>query len=210
LTLLFHSAFSQFLFSVATDVSGQHNFKKGQEYWSIGQTVQTHFNLTPREGIYVWFSYYSNGKYKDDLVAMARSSSTSPQTISYVNRSKMRLKQLSIGWKKYLIGSCDAEKGFNTYVSAGFGLVLGRIINTPSVMVSDAQYKLPVTQGQGNFKRLTIDPGIGIEHYLGGDVYMYGETRVWIPTTDYPSNYLFVNDDAPWMAMINLGFRVNF
>jgi hypothetical protein len=197
-------------FSVGTDLSIQHNFKKQQRYWAIGQTVQTHFNLNPKDGIYVWFTYYTNGRFKNTLVATAKQPSTSPPQISYVNSARMRLKEFSLGWKKYLIGSAFSESGNSVYVYAGFGLVLGRIINTHSVSIDTSMYDLPVLAGQANFKRLTIDPGAGVERYLGGDIYMYVEGRAWIPTTDYPSKFIFVNDNAPWVAMLNIGFRLNF
>jgi hypothetical protein len=31
-----------------------------------------------------------------------------------------------------------------------------------------------------------------------------------IPTTDYPSQYLFVNENAPFTASLNLGIRLLF
>ncbi len=195
---------------MATDLTIQRNFKKEQRYWSVGQTIRTDIHITPKEGIYAWFAYYTNGKFRNNVVATAKSSTTNPQQVAYLNSAKMRIKQVSIGWKKYLRGSSQEEKHFNYYIFAGFGLELGRIINIHSVIIDTSLYTLPVLGGQANFKRLTIDPGLGIEHYLGGDISMYVEARVWIPTTDYPSTFIFVNEDAPWVGMINIGFRVIF
>lgn len=206
------AAFSQQpRFSIATDLSVQHNFKKEQRFTVIGHTVQAQFHLTPKEGVYVWFVYYSNGKFKNDLAATAKSAATTPQQINYVNNANMRLKEFSLGWKKYLKGSAEEEKGINIYAYAGFGLLLGRIENTHSVTgIDTAMYNVPVISGRANFKRLTIDPGIGMEKYLAADIYAYTEARVWIPTDGYPSRYIYINDRAPWAGMLSLGLRVLF
>jgi hypothetical protein len=211
LTGLLNACRSQALgFSVATDLSAQRNFRKDQRFWAIGQTIQAHFHITPKEGVYIWFIYYSNGKFKNNLVANAKSPSTVPQQLDYVNNARMRLKQFSLGWKKYFMGAFDSERNLNAYFFAGFGLLLGRIENDHSISIDTAHYSVPVLSGKANFKRLTIDPGIGIEHSIGGEMYVYGETRLWIPTTNYPSNFLFVNENAPLTVMFNLGMRVLF
>lgn len=197
-------------FSIATDVGIQRNFKKEQHYWSIGHTVQALWHFTPKEGVYVWFCYYSNGKFKNDLVADAKSPLTTPAQVAYVNSGKMRLKQFSLGYKKYLKGASDLEKGYSIYAYGGFGLILGRIINTHSVSLDTSVYNVPVLAGKANFKRLTVDLGLGYERPIGGDFYFYTEGRVWIPTTDYPSRYIFVNENAPLVLMLQAGLRVLF
>lgn len=197
-------------FSVATDLSVQRNFKKEQRFWAIGQTVHAHFHITPREGAYAWFTYYSKGHFSNHVTATAKSPSTTPQSINFINSASMRLKHFSLGYKKYLRGSSVAEKSWNFYFFAGLGLLLGRVDNSHSVNIDTASYYLPVLSGKANFKRLTLDPGLGIERYIGGDVYLYAEGRVWVPTTDYPSTYIFVNENAPWAAMLNVGLRVLF
>lgn len=197
-------------FSMATDLSVQHSFKKEQRFTVIGQTVHAHFHLTPKDGIYVSFAYYSNGKFKNDLSATAKSALTIPQQIGYVNSANMRLKQFSVGWKKYLKGSAEAERNWNLYAYAGFGLLLGRVENTHSTVIDTSLYDQPVASGRANFKRLTFDTGLGFEKYLGGDLYIYSEGRVWIPTDGYPSSYIYINDKAPWTGMFSLGLRVLF
>lgn len=197
-------------FSFLTDLSVQHNFKKGQRYSVIGQTIQTNFNFTKKEAAYIWFAYYSNGRFEDKLTATARNVSTLPSQIAYTNQSKMRLKQISIGYKKYIIGNSEAEKGINIYASAGFGLVLGRMQNSHNVSIDTSLYDLPVYAGQGNFKRLTIDPALGVERYLGADFYVYAEVKCWVPTTDYPSKFILINENAPWTGMTSLGMRIRF
>lgn len=197
-------------FSFATDLGVQRNFKQEQKYWSVGQTVQALFHFTPKDGVYVWFCYYTNGKFKNDVTAVAHSPATIPQQFNYTNSAKMRLKHFSIGWKKYLKGSSDAEKNWNLYTYGGFGLLLGRVDNVHSVSIDTALYNAPVLSGKANFKRLTLDVGLGWEIPIGGDFYFYNEARVWIPTTDYPSKYIFVNNNAPLVAMMNIGLRLLF
>jgi hypothetical protein len=197
-------------FSMATDVGMQRSFKKEQQYWAFGHTVQAQFHFSPKEGAYVWLSYYSNGKFFNSLTATAKSTITSPQKINYTNSSLMHFKQISMGWKKYLKGAFNAEDKWNLYAYTGFGLVLGWINNTHSTVIDTAIYNVPVRIGKANFKRLTIDAGLGAEFPVGADIYFYSEGRVWIPTTDYPSKYIFVNKNAPMLGMFNIGLRVLF
>lgn len=196
--------------SVATDVSLLHNFKKEQRYTVIGQTVTGILHVTGKEAAYINFNYFSNGKFKNDLVATAKLPLTNPQHINYINNCKMRLKHFSIGYRKYLKGSADAEKEWNLYGFAGLGIILGRVENSHSVSIDTSIYSLPVLNGKANFKRLTLDLGMGWEMPLGGDVSLYAEGRVLVPTTDYPSSYIFVNDKAPFVGMLNLGLRIFF
>lgn len=197
-------------FSVATDLGGQRSFKKGQQFWALGHTVHALFNLTPKDGIYVWFAYYTNGKFTNELTANAKSPLTTPQQINYTNRASMRFKHFSAGWRKYLKGNCEIEKGWNLYTTAGFGLLPGRIINAHSVSIDTSLYNVPVREGKANFKRLTADLGLGWEKPVGADFFLYAEGRVWIPASDYPSKYIFVNDNAPLAAMMNVGLRILF
>ena len=113
----------------------------------------------PKNGIYVWFAYHTPGHFTNNLVASAKSALTSPQQIPYSNKAKMRLKEFSMGWRKYLKGTPDAEKGWNVYAYAGLGLMLGRIENDHSVEIDTADYNVPVRNGRANFKRLTLDLG---------------------------------------------------
>jgi hypothetical protein len=200
--------FSQTQFSLATDFSLLRSFKKSQRYWAVGQTVHVHFHFTPKDGAYAWLSYYSEGRFRNEAAAPAKSPSTIPQLLRYDNAAALRFKHISIGWRHYLKGGSNYVKGLNTYGIAGFGLMLGSINNTHSVIVDTSQYTLPVEPGKANFKRLTLDLGLGLEMHLGADIYFYFEGRGLIPTTDYPSRHLFVNDNAPFTATANVGFRI--
>lgn len=196
--------------SIATDIGLQRNFKKEQSYWAFGHNTQAIFQLNPKEGIYVGFAYYSDGKFKNNLTAVAKSALTLPQEINYVNNAKMRLKQFSLGYRNYLKGTADAEKGWNIYGYAGFGILLGRVGNTHSVTIDSAMYSIPVLSGEADFKRLTLDLGLGWEMPLSGDFFVYTEGRVWVPTTDYPSRFIFINTRAPLVAMLAVGLRIIF
>jgi hypothetical protein len=196
--------------SIATDLSVHRNFKKEQLYWAFGHNTQAIFHFTPTDGIYVGFAYFSNGKFKNKVTATAKSLLTNPQQVTYINSAKMQLKQFAIGWRKYLKGSADGEKSWNLYAQAGFGVLFGRVENIHSVSVDSAVYAMPVLNGTASFKRLTLDLGLGWEIPISGDFYLYTEAKVWVPTTDYPSSYIFVNNNAPLVGMLGIGFRIIF
>jgi hypothetical protein len=88
--------------------------------------------------------------------------------------------------------------------------VLGRIQNTHSVSADTSLYNAPVLGGRDNFKRLTADLALGWEVHLGGAIYFYSEGKVWIPTTDYPSRFIFINENAPFVASVSGGIRILF
>ena len=188
----------------------QRSFKKEQQYWAVGHTIQLQYHVSPKVAPYLWLSYYSNGKFVNHLTATAKLPITVPQQINYDNNAKMHFKQFSIGWKRYLKGSYDAVEKWNMYGYGGFGLVLGWVNNSHDKNIDTSLYVVPVRAGKANFKRLTVDLGLGAEFPVGADIYFYTEGRVWLPTTDYPSKFIFVNKDAPLLGMFNLGIRVLF
>jgi hypothetical protein len=71
--------------SVATDLDLQRSFKKEQRYWAVGQAVQLHFHFSQKDGLYSWISYYSDGKFSNDLIAEAKLPATNPQQVNYAN-----------------------------------------------------------------------------------------------------------------------------
>lgn len=186
------------------------SFKKNQRFWAVGQTVHAQFHFAPADAFYAWLSYYTAGKFQNQATATAESPATTPQTINYRNDAEVRFKHVSLGWKHYLKGNRETERGWNLYTLAGFGLIIGTAENTHSTNIDASLYHLPVRNGKGNFKRLTLDLGLGYERPLGADVFLYAETRALVPTTDYPSPFLFVNDNAPFTATLNLGLRILF
>ena len=149
---------AQVKFSLATDISLLHNFENTQKFTVIGQTLIPQWHLDKKTTVYAWLSYHSNGMFKTDLTATARSSGTQPQTISFVNESAMRLRQVSIGIKQYLVGSYEKLEGFNFYGGGGFGLIHGRVTNTFSTAIDTSLYTVQnnIPNGQGDFKRHDI------------------------------------------------------
>jgi hypothetical protein len=205
-------AFSQIQFSIATDLSVLRSFKKEQQFNSGGQTIIFHFHITPKDGTYVWYGYSAPGKFKKNFEAIAKSPATIPQTLDFKSYSQISFHSLSIGWKHYLKGAYNSEGTWNLYFTAGFGLVGGKVTNTYTITKDTANYTFPLSpvDGKGKFKRLTLDVALGYEIPIGMAIYLYGEARAWIPASDYPSRYLFVNDNAPLIGTANLGLRIYF
>ena len=133
-----------------------------------------------------------------------------PQQLYYINKAEMRFKQFSVGWKQYIKGAYNLTEGWSIYGFAGFGLMLGRVTNVHSTTIDTSQYDVPVLSGEAHFKRLTLDLALGWEAPIGAEIFFYTEGRAFIPTTDYPSNHLFVNDNAPFAAALVAGIRIMF
>ena len=212
ISFLAKTSFSQLRVSASTDISLQRNFTKQQSFWAFGQNIFADFYLTPRDGIYTLLCYYSPEKKINPMIATAKSIITTPQQISFTNRAKIRLKQFSAGWKHFIKGSNDAEEGWNLYSITGFGIIFGKATNEYSDNIDTSLYTIPdhPVNGEGHFKRLTLDLGLGWEIPLGGEIYLYAEGKTWIPTTEYPSKFLFVNNNAPFVVMISSGIRILF
>jgi len=204
--------FAQVKFSLATDISLLHNFDGQQKFTVIGQTVLPQWHLDKRNTIYAWFTYHSNGKYEGTLTATAKAPGTQPQSISFTTKSEMKLRQLSLGLKRYFIGSFDKLENFSVYGTAGFGLIIGSASNTFSTNIDTALYYVQnnVANGTGDFKRLTFDITGGIDFPVSYELFLYTEIRMHIPITDYPSSYLLKNSNAPFLGGINFGLRVLF
>ena len=124
----------------------------------------------------------------------------------------MRLRQLSVGVRKYFIGSYESLEKFNFYGGAGFGLIMGTASNNFSKIIDTSLYVVQnnVVNGSGDFKRLTLDVLSGIEFPISYEIFIYSEIRMHIPTTDYPNSYLLKNSNAPFVAGINFGIRILF
>jgi hypothetical protein len=206
------SLFAQVKFSAATDISVMHNFDPQQKFTVIGQTILPQWHFDKKNTVYAWLLYHANGKYENTLIATAKSPATQPQTISFTNQSVMRLRQISFGFKRYIIGSYDNLENFNFYGAGGFGVMYGNASNTFSTNIDTALYNIQynVSHGRGDFKRLTFDITGGFEFPVSYEMYIYSEVRMYIPTTDYPSKYLLNNSHAPLLGSINIGIRIIF
>ena len=205
-------ALSQLRVDFATDLSILRNFAPGQQFWAFGQDLKFHFFPVVKDGIYFSACYFSDGKFKDHLTATAKSPTTIPQEIQFVNHARLRMKIMTIGWKHFIKGNNEAEESWNLYSIAGFGLMFGRATNEYSTVVDTSLYTLPAqpVNGEGHFKRLTLDLGLGYEYPLVYEIFIYAEARVSIPTSEYPSKYLAVNNNAPFPGMLSAGLRMIF
>jgi hypothetical protein len=203
---------AQVKFSFATDISVLHNFDDVQSFTVLGQTIQGLLSIDKKNTFYTWIAYHSHGKYDYNLTASANSAATQPQSYTFTSKSEMRVRQISIGMRRYLLGSYDRLEKFNLYGAAGFGLIMGRAFNNFSTAVDTSLYTVQenVKNGAGDFKRLSFDLTAGWEMPLGYEVFLYSEARLHIPTTEYPSDYLVKNNNAPFVGSINLGIRVLF
>jgi hypothetical protein len=206
------TVFSQVRISGSTNFLVLRSFKKDQRFWAVGQDVMVDWHFTNKGGVYASLSYSSDGNFTNQLSANAKAVTTSPQQIYFTNKAKLRLRQISLGFKHYFVGTTDAEVKWNLYGITGFGLMFGEVTNSYSTSVDTSLYNAPEQpiSGSGHFKRLTLDLGFGWEVPLTTDIYLYVNGKVWIPTSDYPSKYLFVNDNAPLVGMLGFGIRVLF
>lgn len=201
---------AQIRFSISPDISLMRNFSPGQKFWALGETVQGNVHFSSKETMYAWVTYYTPGKFKNNFTADAKSAAASPLTIPFRSTSKWRNNEFSIGWKHFIRGTCDQEDAVNIYGMAGFGLMFTKVENIFSPSVDTSQYTAPLLPGTSKFYRLTFDLGVGAEYPLGADFFIYSDLRTWIPTSDYPSKYLFSNKNVPLPFMISAGLRILF
>jgi hypothetical protein len=210
LPFFYTAASSQNTFSIATDLSAVRNQKTNQHFWTAGHTIRGEIHLTKKDGPYAWISYIVPGKFKNSLSAAAKSTTTSPQSIAFVNKAKMNIKQVSIGWKHYFKGGSNTDDNWSLYGMAGFGVIGGHVSNSFQALIDTSLYTTPVINGASRFKRLTADLGAGWEFPISGELILYNELTVWIPASDYPSKYLVANDKAPMIAAFHFGLRIFF
>jgi hypothetical protein len=204
--------FSQARFSLATEIALQRSLQKDQQFWAVGQNIIGQWHFSSAETVYALIGYYAPGSFNNALVGSAKSPTTNPQEVGFRNHATIRLKEVSIGWHHYFKGRFDNDDKWNVYGIAGFGLVYGKATNAYAGVPDTSLYNLPAApvSGTGLFKRLTVDLGLGYEMVVGDEFYLYGEAKTWIPTTQYPSKFLFVNKNAPLVAVVSLGVRILF
>jgi hypothetical protein len=203
---------AQLRISINSDVAIMRNFSPQQKFWTFGQTVGGNFHFTKKQSAYAWINYYLTGRFKNQFIASAKAAATLPSIIPYEVEGKWRSNEVSLGWKHYFKGSFDAEEGWNVYGTAGFGLMFVKVENIFTPVVDTSLYTIqpaPV-EGTSQFKRLTFDLGLGIERPVGGNVYLFGDIRTWIPSSDYPSAYLHNNKNVPAPLIISAGIRILF
>ena len=197
-------------FSLGLDLGIERNFRKEQRYFTLHNTMHGDFHITKKDGVRFSFGYGSKGNFKNKLLAEAAVSSTTPQQLTYTNKATMRLRQITIGWKHYLKGEPVLEEGWSLYGTAGFRLLMGEVTNVFSTTIDTSQYLVPVKEGKANFKRLGLDLSLGWEKHLSADFYFFTEARFLVPSPGYPSEYLLVNDNAPFAGIFCGGLRILF
>ena len=203
---------TQVRFSIATDLAVLRNLSPDQHFWSVGQTVQGDFHLSARETFFAGLCYFGTGNFRNNFVATATSPLTFPATQTYTVGGGWRMREFSLGWKHYFKGSFDAEDAWNLYGLAAFGLVFTAAQNDLLTPMDTSVYRpqpAPML-GIGAWKRLTMDLGLGFEYPLGGNFCVYGETKIWLHTSDYPSPYLHRNERVPLPVLLKGGIRILF
>jgi hypothetical protein len=201
---------AQVRFSIDADLSLMRNFSPKQKFWALGETIQGNFHFNKKQTVYAWITFYTPGKFNNNFTATAKSLSTVPSSTRFTASATWRNNEVSIGWKHYLRGSFDSENDWNLYTIAGFGLMFTKVENIFNPVIDTSQYNAPLQAGKSEFYRLTLDLGTGIEFPVGGNFFLYGDVRTWIPTSDYPSPYLHNNKNVPLPFMISGGMRILF
>lgn len=206
------TAMAQVRFSIATDISLLRNFSPRQKFWAFGQGVEADFHFSKKNSGYAWLNYHTQGAFTNRFTATADSLNTVPQTVGYDVKGKWRFRQVSLGLKHYFKGGYDVEDDWNIYGAVGFGLMFTRVQNELLTSVDTSLYSLapaPV-MGADDFKRLTLDLGIGAEYPLAAGIFLYGDVRTTLPTSDYPSPMLHDTRRVPLPVSGNAGIRILF
>ena len=202
--------YAQIRASISTDLSLVRNFSTDQHFWALGQTVQGNFHFSKKETVYAWVNYFVNGKFRNNRTATAKPGQ-SPDMINYKVKSVWNAREISIRLKHYWIGAFNSETGWNIYSIAGLGLNWTNVENifTPAFDTAHYNYYAPI-EGSGQFTRLTLDLGGGVEKSLGGNFFLYGDLRTALPASDYPSPWTANNKNVPLPLILGFGARILF
>lgn len=203
---------AQTVFSLGTNFSVFHNASPQQKFWTLGQFVEGYAHFSKKESAYAWFNYTVQGKFKNTFTAVAKDPQTVPPSFDYTITSRWRFNQFSLGWKHYFKGAFDNEDSWNLYGMAGFGLLYTHINNEYNNTIDTALYtseKL-IYSGSTTYKKLTFDLGLGVDYPIGGDLFVYGDLRAWLPASDKTSPYLINNKNVPLTLIGSVGLRVMF
>ncbi len=198
--------------SFATDLGLIYNTSAEHRFLALQHTVQGAFHLTPKQTFYGWLAYSTPGSFTNTFTAFARSSATVPLTQPYTVSGRLKARSISLGWKYYFAGAADAEYGLNLYSMTGFGLAFPVIRNTLKSSLDTAVYAPAdfARIGRSRVNRLMLDLGAGVEYPAVMDIYFYGDVRVSLPTSNYPSPYLHNNQKAPLPVSLSAGIRLMF
>lgn len=197
-------------FSISTGFTGLRNFSPQQKFWGFGQTVRANFHFSTKETLYASMDYYTEGKYKNNFTALAKTAFTNPQQINYTATGRINYRQVSLGLKHYFKGNYQSERELTIYGIAGFGYLFTTISNSFSTPIDTTKYVTPNLAGNGKLDRLTFDLSLGTELPLGGKVFAFAETRTWLPASSTESRYLHNQKNVPLPIIISSGLRVLF
>ena len=203
-------ASAQVEFSVGTGLTGLRNLSPQQKFWAVGQTLQTNFHFSPKQSAYAWLDYYTEGRFRNETTATAKSPMINPQQIPYTATGHLTYRHVSLGLKHYFRGAYNTDKDFNIYGLAGFGFLFAKVRNTSSTTIDTSLYNVQVWEGEGPLKKLTFDLGLGGEMPLGGNFFIYSDARAWLPASINESPYLFNQRNVPLAFMLSAGVRVLF
>jgi hypothetical protein len=195
---------------LGTGVSGLRNFSPQQKFWAIGQTVQAVFHFSAKQSAYAWLDYYTEGKFKNNVTATAKSPSLTPQQLNYVATGRLTYRHISLGWKHYFKGSFEQDKTLNYYGQAGFGFLFAKVRNSNSAPVDTSLYDANPREGIDKIRKLTFDLGLGAEQPLGANFFLFADGRLWLPASSNNSPFLTNQRNVPLSFMVSAGLRVLF
>ena len=202
---------AQVEFSLATGVSGLRNFSPKQKFWAFGQTVQANAHFSPKQTAYAWLDYYSEGTFKNNFIAVAKSPLSSPAQLPFRATGRLTYRHFSLGLKHYFRGGYAAEKNINIYGLAGFGFLFARVRNQFAPQIDTALYAVPtMPTAQSTLRKLTFDAGVGAEMPLGGSFYVWADARTWLPASSKTSPFLHEQKNVPLPVMVSAGLRILF
>lgn len=194
--------------SIATGISVLHNFSPAQTFNAVGHTIQAVVHFTPKQSVYTWAEYYTEGKFNNNFTATAKLPLASPQQLALLATGRLTYRQFSLGWRHYFKGGYAEEQNLNFYGLAGFGFLFAKVRNEFSTAIDTTQYNIATTAGQGTVHRLTFDLGLGAEKPFGGQIYAFADLRSWLPASSNPSPYLHSQRNVPLAFMLSAGIRV--
>jgi len=199
---------AQVRFGMASGASVLRNFSPDQRFWAFGQTIQTILHFSPKENAYASLDYYTEGKYNNHFTASAKSPATSPQELEYIATGRLSYRQISLGWKHYFKGSYIEPTDFSVYGLAGFGFLFAKVRNF--VPADTVLYNVIPTFGESKVRKLTFDLGLGAEQSLGGNFFVFVDSRIWLPASSHTSPYLSNQKNVPLTFILSAGIRVLF
>lgn len=199
---------SQENISAATGVSVLRNLSPQQGFWAVGHTLQATVHFSATQSAYAWIEYYTDGRYKNDFSAVAKSPLTLPQRQNLTATGRLTYRHFSLGWKHYFSGSYRDEKAINIYGLAGFGFLFARVQNSFSTAIDTSLYRIGTTAGEGTVRKLTFDLGLGGEKALTGNFFVFADVRTWLPASSNESKYLHNQRNLPLPVMLTAGVRV--